>query len=87
MFFGLIRDWLRWPGSSVVGRVDKLVVDSVVQLAVVVDLVLSVLIATPGRKLNQSFLFNHRCLSLVDGFKLSVIRHRRIERGQDNALS
>ena len=61
-------------------------VDTVIELTVVVDLVLSILVAAPGCKLNEGFLLDHRGLFTVDFFKLAVVTHRAVEWGKDYGL-
>ena len=72
--------------SALMGRVDKLVVHTVVQLTVVIDLVLPVLVSTPRSKLNQAFLVNHGCLLFVHVLKLPIIGHRGVEGGENDRL-
>ena len=54
-------------------RVYELVVNSIVQLAIIVDFVLAILITTPSRKLNEGFLFHKGSLFSVDGLEFSVV--------------
>jgi hypothetical protein len=67
-----------------VGRVHKFMINAVVKLTVVIDFILPVLITASCSKLNEGFLVDKRCLSLVDSFKLSIIRYRRVEGSQDD---
>ena len=74
-----VRKCLLWFLSTFMRRVDKLVVDTVIELAVVVDFVLSVLVTTPCSKLDKSFLFDHGSLAAVHFFKLAVVTNRAVE--------
>jgi hypothetical protein len=49
-------------------------INSIVQLAIIVDFVLAVLITTPSRKLNEGFLFHKGSLLSVDGIEFSIVR-------------
>ena len=48
--------------GSIIRRIDKLVIHSIVQFAVVVDFVLPILISASCSILNQGFLINSRGL-------------------------
>jgi len=63
-------------------RVDEFVIDTVIKLAIVVDLILSILVAAPGSKFNKSFLLDHWSLFAVHFFKLTIITHRAVERSE-----
>lgn len=68
----------------VLRRIDKLVVDSIVQLRIVVDFVLAVLVTTPRRKLyHVSFILHVRHLQHCAP-KGRQITHRRVEWRQNH---
>ena len=78
--------WLLLP-SAVMRGIHELVVHTIVQLTVVVDLVLPVLVSAPRGKLNQAFLVNHGRLLLVYVLELPIIGHRGVEGGEYDRLS
>lgn len=66
--------------------VHEFVVDTVIELTVVVYLILSVLVTASGSKLNQRFLLDHRCLFPVYFFEFAVVTHRAVEGSEDHRL-
>jgi len=72
--------------SAFMRGVHEFVVDTVIELAIVVDLVLSILVAASGSKLNQRFLLDHRCLFPVYFFEFAVVAHRAVEGSEDHRL-
>lgn len=60
---------------SLVRGVHELVIHTIVQLAVVVDLVLSVLVPAPRCEFDEGLLLHHRSLPSIDSLELPIIAH------------